>query len=697
MIERLLMPWRRRVGVATLALAVVATACGDGDDPADATSAQTVATAPSSDVTADDPAAGVDLTEAFEAAGITIIDDPAVVVDVDGFQLWSFQVENMQREIAVGDGLFGAELDRAVGAPSGMPFSYLVAGWITGAGTPAAAAAAEIMGEQPWDFAPSVIFPNSVLVLMVADSLRADGVIGRRAMGSPTVLADGALLDVNLERTSEIVAQEGACSRLQNWVDGLIKRIFNGLKIDVAGDEWYAWAARIWNAAVNWAEGKVRWAIKKVTDAILAPIRAALAGIGSVSMVVTHLKLWTAEIVVMTGGAELAQGGATEELELAFVRVDTGLPNPWPDIVQDCATVAGASLPDPSKTTGSKVEWEFVNAQPTFLADSAHAVEADSLIGADNTATLLWGPGRDDPGLGFPGHLYLTVSVEKNQIEKLKKLLVEFFTDAISDAGEGLIPDEAVEAAGLVNKLLLPSGEEAAQEIDKLLAVTSRVRIPVEFHQERGWEYPGIPPVEPEVQTFPASRFEPDVPLKITYEYIVGDNYIEGDYPVKVYVVAWADDTLSKTALGYDWRWWDPGESDISDWRVVVGPGLGFECDMLAGPRCYDANTAIASYDRNAFLNDTFGAIPYYRGPIPAFVIDETTRTIAGRDVVCGFGEDDLFGQVRLCVEEATGAVLFLWTKARCEDPDRTDRSCVIVEAREVGTPSEADFAFHGG
>lgn len=480
---------RRRL-ILLLAVAVLATAC-EGSGETVETAAPGVASGSSvpasTEPTADSSAEGsdVDLFEVFGDLGIEIIDDPAEVAVVDGFQVWSFQVENMQQEIAVGDGLFGTELDRLVGAPGGMPFSYLVAGWITGAGTPAAAAAAEIMGDQQWEFAPSLIYPNAVLMLMVADSLRAQGAIGAAAAGSLTVQQGGVLLDA----VGPVHAAEegGLCTKLSNWVDGVVNWIFDKFTIGIEGDEWYEWAARVWNAAVEWARDKVKGAIEVATDVLLDPIRRVLAAAGSVSMVVTHLKRWEVQIVVPPQAPELAVGDEPDVIETALVQVETGLQKPWPDLVDDCASVAGVPLPDPSKTQGSNVEWAFGESFPAKLKDGARIDDSktDEQVGEDNTAILKWSPGRDEEGFPYPGLMELTVTVEKNQIEELKDLLWTFVTGATKEAvGTGHL--------NTVSEILAPfvgSAEEAIDELARVLDVSDRETVVVLYHNETDFVY----------------------------------------------------------------------------------------------------------------------------------------------------------------------------------------------------------------
>lgn len=112
------------------------------------------------------------LEGAFEDAGILVSDDPGQTRSGRSpLSLITFQVEGMRSEVEHGNGYLGSELDDLVGSPGGLPFSFLIAGWLADIDTPLADAGRELMGDQDWTQAPHLLFPSAVLTFFVADVL----------------------------------------------------------------------------------------------------------------------------------------------------------------------------------------------------------------------------------------------------------------------------------------------------------------------------------------------------------------------------------------------------------------------------------------------------------------------------------------------------------------------------------------------
>jgi nitrate reductase NapAB chaperone NapD len=319
--------------------------------------------------------------------------------------MWSYQVENMEREIEDGGGFIGGELDDLAGSPGGLPFSYLIAGWISSAPTPAAEAAAGIMGVQPWDQAPSLVYPTAVLTLFIADAVAsADG-------PETTAMASARLASL---------AQGGICSTLANWVNDALNSLFDLLKVHTDDDGFLGWIATIWNAAVDLARAVVTGLVELLTAPIVAVIANALAVIGTLNMVASLLKPWSVKVTPSSTDTRFSVGAESDIAEVFEAEVDTNIDFSWPSYIEDCASVAGLDLPDPRSAKGSTVAWVTDG-----LPDLGAFTGTQTVIGEDNKATLEWVTGNEDSNIGElqAGTVTSKVSVISKQIEELKAML----------------------------------------------------------------------------------------------------------------------------------------------------------------------------------------------------------------------------------------------------------------------------------
>ena len=99
---------RWRFLVVTVAFIVVVSTCGGSGETSD-----------DGPINVGNPGSSEGLFAAFEAIGIDIIDGPEAGSG-DRLELWSYQVENLEREVDAGGGYFGRQLDAIAGAPGGM-------------------------------------------------------------------------------------------------------------------------------------------------------------------------------------------------------------------------------------------------------------------------------------------------------------------------------------------------------------------------------------------------------------------------------------------------------------------------------------------------------------------------------------------------------------------------------------------------
>jgi hypothetical protein len=397
-----------------------------------------------------------DLDALFEDAGVTIVDDLASAPPMTGLQVWSWQIENMEREIDRGGGYFGAELDDLAGAPAGVPFSYLLAGWITSGVSETSDDVLALMGDRDWENAPGVVFPKAALMLFVADAMAA------AATDGPQAAATGQLA---------ALAQEGdsVCETVAGWVEDALDFIFNGLKIDTESDGVVGFFITVWNTTVDLARSAVEGLIDTITAPVVNLLTDALAVIGTLSMISSLLTPWGAELTPSRATTRVAIGGELDIEETFTLSVDTNVDFTWPEEIRGCARVAGLELPDPTSAKGSPVEWRTEKFPPlatSKIPDIGRVTNTKDEIGSDNTAALNWVTGRQetDDGEKMRGRFSATAIVTSKEAVALRKMIVGFI--------KGKIPDDipfAADIEGFFEELLEPA-------LDKL----------VEFSQVRG-------------------------------------------------------------------------------------------------------------------------------------------------------------------------------------------------------------------
>ena len=416
----------RRVILLVVLLALLATACSSDDDGGTVTSGS---------ATERPPAA---LDDALDVAGIAVIaaDDAS---SPDRVQLTEFQVATMARELERGAGYLGVELDRLGGSPGGLPFSFLIAGWLSSPPTRTARAAASLMGEQQWEQAPAIVYPSAVLLLFAADamaSVTSEGGDEEALSGVSVLVVEPARTAPSISGSSAVrpaIAQvdepvTGVCSTLAGWFNDVLDFMFKTLKVATDDGGFLGFLGSIWNAAVDLLQAFVGG----VVDALIAPIVAVVAEvigvIGTLSMVSSLLVPWSLDVLEDEPRSRFAVGDEADIDNGFTARVDTNLDIDWPASVEDCARLAGFELPDPETAVGSAIEWQVAGV-PRY----GEEVTEDSTIDDDNEARHEWITGREatDAGAEEIGVVAVTVVVTSAQIEQLKAMLETLITAQI--------------------------------------------------------------------------------------------------------------------------------------------------------------------------------------------------------------------------------------------------------------------------
>jgi hypothetical protein len=461
--------WLRRSLMVAVALAVVASGCSSGGKPdglSDFGARPSGGGAPPPAATGEplEPyllatpvllGSSDGLDQALATAGIRVVDDPSQ--SRGGLELWSYQVENMAREIDDGAGYLGQQLDDLVGdLPGGLPFSYLLAGWLSSAPTPVAQQARALIGDQPWEQAPSIVFPNAVLALFAADAVQAADSVDPSAMPTAQLAS---------------VAQGGICSGLANWVNEVLDFIFESLKVEIDDDGFFGWLGSIWNAAVDLARGVIEGLIELVTAPIVAAISSALSVAWTLSMIASLLQPWNLELRPTNTLTRFAVGDGPNVQERVTATADPGYEFEWPAAVEDCASVAGLRLPNPTDAEGSRISW-----REKGFPEYGSVVEVQTRLDTENQATADWVTGREqsDEGPERSGLVTITAFVDLEQIEELRAMVVNLIT--------AQIPSGPLE--GIVSALFTELTAPVFDALTELIRIKGATEIEVIYHDE---------------------------------------------------------------------------------------------------------------------------------------------------------------------------------------------------------------------
>ena len=99
---------------------------------------------------------------------------PLAVPEVSRVTSW--QLRNMAAEARAGGGMAGKDLDRAVRLKgTKLPFSYLIAAWLSTSDSVGATTLRQHLGAQEWTDAPELVYPTLALELFTADIATAGG------------------------------------------------------------------------------------------------------------------------------------------------------------------------------------------------------------------------------------------------------------------------------------------------------------------------------------------------------------------------------------------------------------------------------------------------------------------------------------------------------------------------------------------
>lgn len=492
---RIIVSRRRFATLAALvAVAVAVTGCTSGAGAASRSSASGNAIAAGGAMSASD------LSSAFAATGVATVSDessaaPAVQpTGSTGLRLTAWQVDNMAAQTRSHGGMTGADLDATLPSPGGPPLDAIVAAWTIAGNDQAARTAGRLLGVAVGSRldagrVDALVFPQAVLALFVADAVAHAGV-------SPTASsAAWPSRDQQLGGGVELAgyvsepAASGPCTAITSFVNDVLNRIFKSLKLDPATVAAYVsgklgggtlgavvggvagWVASFWNSLVDAGQAAAEAALGALTAPVLSVIRLAIGGLGTITMLTSYLKQWSATITPDPAANRFAVGGESDRSGTFTVSVDTKAEvADWPAIVVDCAAAAGVPLPTLTKA-GLPVVWKVVGDEPGLVnADAAGPPLDDHLSSAIHYVT-----GRESvetaKGQLVTPTITVTSQVRRTEIDQLRMLVTAFATAQVP----GVI-------APVVNPIITYYVELATRQLDRFTAVDGSVTVVISHH-----------------------------------------------------------------------------------------------------------------------------------------------------------------------------------------------------------------------
>lgn len=387
--------------------------------------------------------------------------------------LLAAQVETMGREAAAGIGTRGADLDAAFTEAFGQELrvSTMLGAWLQSGSEMATELRAALPQVHPSAPDQSVI-PTIVLTGFVRDLGLSPGDSEASATysASPAAFVAHRAID--------------PCSVDSQWVEGMIAKLFDGLKIKpIDTSQWadglvpLGWLLNLFITAYDAIREGAKWIVINGYKVLVAPIRNALAQISLViALVQTALTSIHPLTSTWTGPGE-PEFGVIGDVELRYeltLNVRSTNPLVWPDVLQRCARAAGVVLPNPS-LEDSKVAWYYQTAEGGVLRelDSDQALRADSAGGGK--ATFRFVTGQEPLDWKERGDTNLTQAAVAAVVERRNKQIKDAADAAVTASLNELLvwlppflKDHAVGAIrqqldGLLNQLVITSKYEATK------------------------------------------------------------------------------------------------------------------------------------------------------------------------------------------------------------------------------------------
>ncbi len=415
------------------------------------------------------------VTDALENAGVAI-EEEWNRSGTEIIRATAWQAQNMAIEAANEGGLSGAELAAVAPTADGAPpIGYLISAWAIDYDSDAARFAHALLGEQDFHHPETILFSSLVTTLFLADA-------------TADYDATDFPIDQGMAPSIGTVSLHwnvitSPCSSAANFIQNAIATVMNALSVDTSGGGFFGFIGKIWNTAVNLALNLVLGLVKIVTGPIVQVIVTVLGAIETIRQVSTYLMPWRATLEANPDtnrfgvGDEQVRGGMTLSV------LDNRLPIPAG--VLDCAAFFGVNLRDAGSATGSKIAWTPTNmARP----DLSTTDKAGSVLDSDQKARYDYVTGQETAkaaqGEEHAGLLKLVGSVQRNDIERVRKLFTALVFDQIPNS-----------IRGIVERVAAPILDAATTHLTSITDVRATGYVAITFHGEPVAPTPTAAPV----------------------------------------------------------------------------------------------------------------------------------------------------------------------------------------------------------
>jgi hypothetical protein len=408
------------------------------------------------------------------------------------YELLDFQAHALAVGAWAGTTWSGSDLDGVVPLPAHSrgiaPTSVLLAAYVATAATPGGALSRALMAGQNLLAPPKLRFPGVVLLLFASDLATAGGQLSGPSPSASPSAGPGSALDGSRMLALAVggagsgvvalpaVSGGGLCSEAANWIHGMIDQLFEALKVAASSDPFLAFFGSIWNYVVDRLHSFVEGVITSVTDTILGTVRSVAATIAAIAEQIAS---------ILPFAVKVSASGGTEGIPYVFVLGPDPLPGQftasvsagdlptWPPVLQDCANVAGVTLPD---FTSKNVPVTWGQVQPggnPMLASSG----SPSAV-TDDKGQAIWAfatsvdPGDPDGQLHYQEDTLL-LAAHRPELDQVR--------DAVTNALLGFVPAVLRPAVG---KLLAPLLGKLQANLNKLLDAAGTGHVWIDYHDK---------------------------------------------------------------------------------------------------------------------------------------------------------------------------------------------------------------------
>ncbi|MEO8265437.1 MAG: hypothetical protein ABI706_07985 [Ilumatobacteraceae bacterium] len=432
-------------------------------------------------------------TSLLEDVGVSIVDAVAPTSAAD-LTLTRGQVEVMDAEVAGHGGIRGDVLDAAGGgAPSGIPMSAVLAGWMRGVQSPAAEYGRAAMAGQDLTHPDGAVFPMVVLMLFAADAAKqisADAVTPSGLRGS---LSSAALAPSRLQRGG------GICSDVTKSIFDAVDKLFAKIHIPPGkvGDTGSSFLNGVLQGLTDVVVGTLNFVIdaartlivsgiKYVLDQVLSVVAEVAAAAALIGNFVSAVRPWRLDL--KPEASDTSKGIDPDKVydSATAKAILIGPTDDWPDWFVDCSKTAGVTLPS-LLPVDAPVVWNVATFSADLMKESEDQFPKETKLHKDGSGAVVAKLGlvtgmesaaQAETGQPQQGNVTVSATARRDQIEELRTTLV----DAVHNLADRVL----VVVPAIIRDYLLKLVDEAADggsdQLASLLDASAVATITVTYH-----------------------------------------------------------------------------------------------------------------------------------------------------------------------------------------------------------------------